>query len=83
MIITLFVMILSGFMELMVINSVVPFLAAITNPEILYDLEITKNFYKSFWYKSKLREHLSLHITFYCKYNFIDIFKNINCMAYK
>ena len=51
MIITLFVMFLSGIMELIVINSVVPFLATITNPEILYDLRDNKIFYKNFWYK--------------------------------
>ena len=44
LIITLIIMIFSGFMELIVINSVVPFIASITNPKLLYDLKITKIF---------------------------------------
>jgi len=42
--IALILMILSGIGELIVINSVVPFIASITNPQLLLDLKISKVF---------------------------------------
>ena len=48
LLIALIVMFLSGITELMVVNSVIPFIASIANPKILYDLEITKFIAKIF-----------------------------------
>ena len=48
LLITLIVMISSGITELLVINSVAPFIAAITNPKLLFKLPITKIFIKLF-----------------------------------
>ena len=48
LLITIILMLISGITELLVINTVVPFIASIANPKILYDLEITKFITKIF-----------------------------------
>ena len=48
LLITLILMFLSGITELLVINSVVPFIASIANPKVLNNLEITKFIAKIF-----------------------------------